>query len=244
MRRRFGAFTLIELMISIAIITIFLSIPFGALQSSRSLTREDDYRWALANARAQKSRLQAIPFEQLPPEHLRVASDGTVKLSQNEIIEGSLTVNGKPHQVDKDQPGRLLVGKQFAGQTVTVDYQFSLPEQNEAHFVDDQSAVQLRNLPLLKVEKAWLVQGDRWTPIVPETVDPQTGRLTFPKLSSGSLVVVDYHGKRWRNLVSSRFLDSSFRPTAQPTGTKLLEVGEEYGGALRMSLPMIKVRPQ
>ena len=159
MRGSIRAFTLIELMIGIAILAIFLAVPFGALQSSNSLNRESDYRWALANARTQKSRLQQTDFEKLPPQRLRVAADGTVSVDQEDIIDGSITVNGKTLN-ETLHHGRLLVGKEFAGKTVTVNYRFSLSEQNEAHFLDAQRTVRLENAPLVRVEKVWLVRGD------------------------------------------------------------------------------------
>lgn len=240
-RRRLGS-TLIEVMIAIAILAVFLAIPMTGLDGINSLTREDDYRWALTNARQQKAWLLSANFDRLPPEQLTVARDGSVELSQAGVLTASITVDGKPISDQKRDGARLLLGAERAGQKVTVDYEFTLPHQNEAHFLDDKQQITLQNVPVQKVEAVWLAQGNTLTPARLSEVDLATGRVSFSSLSPGALVVVDYRGERWGNRLSGRFLDDKLEPTTTPTDTKLLEVKEWYGGAWRMTLPLIRVR--
>ncbi len=93
------AFTLIELMIGIAILAIVLAMPRAACNSVQGLVREGDYRFALRNARYQQDLLRALPLEALPPELVKVRPDGTVPLSQPHVVPGSLqvrTLDGSP----------------------------------------------------------------------------------------------------------------------------------------------------
>ena len=234
--------TLIELMISIAILAIFLAIPMTGLAGSRALTREDDYRWALASARTQKAYLESAAFDSLPPERLTVASDGSVKLSQREVLPATITVDGKPAPTKKIENGKLHLGKERAGEKVVLNYQFVLADQNEAHYLNERGQLVLQNLPAKTVEAAWRADGDRLLPLQPSSTDLKSGTLTFAGAKPGTLVVVDYQGGRWSNRVGSTFLDANLQPTSTPTDTKLLDVQENYGGAWRMSLPLLKVR--
>lgn len=234
--------TLIELMISIAILAIFLAIPMTGLSGSRALSREDDYRWALNNARSQKAWLEAADFETLPPQRLVVAGDGSVRLAQSDIIRSTIMVDGRAVPASRFADGRLFLGKERAGQKVVVNYQFTLPDRNEAHFLDEQHQITLQNLPLRTVDKVWRAEGDRLLPLQPSASDLAAGKLSFADTPPGTLLVVDYRGGRWSNRVSSSFLNANLQPTSTPTDTKLLDVQENYGGAWRMSLPLLKVR--
>lgn len=241
-RLRCRGLTLIELMISIAILAIFLAIPVTGLQGLKSLSREDDYRWALANARGQKEWLLSVDFDQLPPEQLTVSRDGFIQLSQDEVIGETITVDGRPLPNLSLEKRRLFLGKDRAGQKVTVNYEFSLPDHNEAHFLDEARQVTLQNSPVQKLEAVWLAQGDRLVPTQAGSSDLASGRLSFPELSPGTLVVIDYRGDRWGNRLSGQFLDDSFQPTGTPSNIKLFEVKEWYGGGWRLTLPLVKVR--
>lgn len=75
--RRDRAFTLIEIMISIAILAILMAVPVSMNNRWQWLSRESDYRTALRNARWTLEALQDVPFDQLPPrtDHGRLQTE-------------------------------------------------------------------------------------------------------------------------------------------------------------------------
>lgn len=225
------AFTLIELMISVAILALVLAVPRAAHNSVQGLVRETDYRFALRNARYQQDALRAVAFDRLPPEVVRVRPDGTVPVSQPHLVPGSLkvrTLDGAPVG-----PGRIVVA----------DYRFFLPDRNEAHTVPSVPPfrVELVNTPVVELVAVHLAAGSSVQPIQ-ATLGPNRAWLELPGSAGGRVVVVDYLGQRVRNLVSGRFMTEDLQPTDRPTDFKLLHLQEVYGPH-GMDLTLLRVKP-
>ncbi|MEW6283331.1 MAG: prepilin-type N-terminal cleavage/methylation domain-containing protein [Candidatus Eremiobacterota bacterium] len=89
------AFSLIEIMIVIAVVVVMIGISTGALSLYGVLQREKDYRHALADARHQLRWLRAQPFRALPPEVLTVDSRRTVRPSQRNLVRVQALLHGR-----------------------------------------------------------------------------------------------------------------------------------------------------
>lgn len=249
--RKAPGFTLIELMIVIAIMAIVAGVPVAARNWVHGMNRESDYRFALRNARQQVAALRRAPFGALPPQVLPVPHDGWIQLAQRDLVPESTTLRdpqgadlGKPLKVDAIQ-GRVQVPVQLAGRPVVVDYRFFMPDRDEAHTVPKAAPfeVPLANAPAVRVTGAWLARGDRLEP-VKATLSGDGTRLALPAVAAGRVVVVDYVGSRIRNQVSGRFLGEDLQPAPGLGPVKLLKVQESYGeGAGTMALTLLRVQP-
>ena len=243
--RDLRAFTLIEVMIALAIMAIVAGVPFAARHGLQGMTRESDYRFALRNARAQVELLRKAPFESLPPQVVRVPADGWIPLAWGNLVPGSVTLReGAPLEVDEVR-GRVRVSPTLAGRTVMVDYRFWLPDRDEAHTVPARPPfeVPLVNAPALRLDRAWLAEGERLAPLE-GTLSADGTRLGVPERAAGRVVVVDYLGSRVRNQVSGRFLTEELGPSEGPGPVRLLRVRESYGeGAGSMALTVLRVGP-
>ena len=231
MRTSLRAFTLIEVMIGIAILAIVMAVPRAARDSVQGLAKESDYRFALRNARFQQEWLRAAEFDRLPPEVVKVRPDGSVPLSQPDVVPGSLKV-------------RTLGGAEARpGDTAVADYRFYLPDRSEAHTVPSSPPyrVELVNTPVVRLVAAYLAEGETLRPL-PATLSPDRTALVAPASAAGRVVLVDYLGQRIRNEVSGRFLTADLRATDRPSGFKLLRLQESYAEH-GVSLTSLKVKP-
>lgn len=243
--RHICGFTLIELMISIALVVITLSIGVSTLMDFGALTREVDYDKSLKNANAQLRELRQAKFDSLPPEILEVNAQGEVQLSRGHIIAGTLSVARSDSlaevTVRETDPvkGTVRLNPTLAGQKVIVNYRFQMADRSEVHFADENLQIRLSNRPVKKVESVWLVEGEVLTAARFE-LSPD-GLVTVDKAKPGQLIAVDYWGGRLQNRVQARFLNSEFQESQRPTELKELIVSEKYGGGFRLSLPLLKV---
>lgn len=251
MRGRSRAFTLIEVMIAVAILAILLAVPITTRNTCQNLQREADYRFALRNARLQMARLRALPFDRLPPRLITVGTGGRIDLGQPDLVPGSVTLHTlagqplpRPLQVQAEE-GRLQVDPSLAGQRVLVNYSFYAPDSGEAHTVPRQPPceVRLANAPVVRVERVLLARGESTSPL-DYHLDRARGVLSLPASAAGRVVVVDYLGERLRNQVSGRFVDQDLEPSDRPGPFKLLTLQESYGGpVMRLRLDFLKVAP-
>lgn len=237
MRGRARAFTLIELMICIAIFAIFLGITIHRADTVGWLAQESNYRFALRSARQQLEQLRQAPFESLPPQQLKVGRDGWVQLAHGQLVPNRLKTGPPVRQVDLEK-GRVQLDSP-AGTLVVIDYAYFASDQGEAHTIGPDGRVTLRNSPVLQVEKALLYQGSQSAPVDYTLLGNQ---LQFPTSLAGRVVQVDYSGGSVRNQVSGLFLDDQLHITAKASRCKLLFVQEGYGrdGVARMQLSLVK----
>ncbi|MGI5844661.1 MAG: type II secretion system protein [Candidatus Xenobium sp.] len=225
------AFTLIELMIGIAILAIVLAMPRSARNSVQGLALEAHSRRTLRNARVNLDELRRRDFDRLPPELLEVAPDGTVSPSQPHVVPGSLkmrTLDGGP-----PRPGARVVA----------EYRFCLPERGEAHTVPSQPPhrVELAQAPVHELLGVFLAAGETLQPISASLSEDRKA-LLFPASLAGRVVVADYLGEGPGAEVWGSFLSENLRPTDQPTAFKLLHL-QWNGGEPGAHLTLLRVRP-
>ena len=245
-RGRRSGFTLIEIMISIAILAIMSAIAVSSIVGFRGAVRDRDYQRALHNAQGQLLRLREMKFANLPPEVVKVGQGGAVRLSQANLVDGSVKVaevdGGKEVAASQLslEKGMLSVPASLAGKSLVVDYRFHMGDLGEAHYVGDDATVVLENPPVIGVDSVYLAKGDKLT-ATSFTLEGDTVRVKGA--SAGQLVVVDYRGGNTANEVGGRFLDKALLASNRPTDTKMLTVRESYHGPLRVSLSLLKVSP-
>jgi prepilin-type N-terminal cleavage/methylation domain-containing protein len=243
-----AGFTLIEVMICIAILAIVMAIPMTARAEFSWLAAEADYREALRNARWQIDELQKAPFDALPPRTMRVPANGTIQL-QPHLVAGSVRVllanvpgwhDTHLQFTDRDWPGidtasgMVHLPPSMRGRNVVIDYAYEVPCHGECHTVKNWApyTLALDNAPVLSLEGVSLAQGERVRPLDRRTyrLERDGKTIDVPAEARGHVVVVDYLGERVHNVVSGRFLtDDTLRPVQQKTHTRLLRVEESYG---------------
>lgn len=242
-RGRGTGFTLIEIMISIAILAIMGSIAVSSVVQFRGAVRERGYQRSLRDGQAQLLALRQASFDRLPPEVVKVGEGGKIRLSQTDLVAGSVKVRqgGKelaPASLSLEQ-GTLVVAPGLKGQSVVVDYRFRVGSRGEAFFAAKDGSVALGSARPVKA--VFAAQGDKLKPLSGYRAEGAT--LKLPASAADGLVVVDFGAGPDSNEVEGQFLDKALQPSNQPTDTKMLTVREPYRGPFRMALSLIKVKP-
>lgn len=238
------AFTLIELMIAIAILAIMFGVATSTYMQLGGLQRQIEYGHSLTQSNSQLEALRAVDFESLPPQSLTVGPENTLELAQQEVLENSIVVRDEATGIPltnwtfDSKNSRLTLPKRPDKGKVIVDYEFFLGSQNFTQLSDAQARVALPRGVNLKIERVFLAKGDEVV-TVPD-YQQKDGYLQLPAALSNQLVVLDYYDEEGRNKVSGSFLDGNFRETGRVTGTKLIQVQEPFAGVWKMSLPLIK----
>ncbi len=244
-------FTLIEIMISVAILAIVTAVPLASWDTLGALTREQDYRLAARSAQMQVELLREAPLASLPPRQLKVPAGGVIDLGVNNLVADSVTLRrpdgtplGAPLRVEL-ATGRVHLERGWAGRPVVVNYRFggvTGTGHGEAYTVDSEGHVSLQNTPVTRVTRVTLAQGERLSPLTSwRLVDPAQGVLHVPGLA-GRVVLVDYGGQRLKREVSGEFRGELLEAQTTPSPFKLLQVTVTYaGGARKVSLSVLRV---
>lgn len=245
-RGQHKAFTLIELMIAIAILAIVGAVAVSSVMQLGGLTREQFYNRSLSNAQYHLSQIESADFDQLPPQELKATSGGQVKLAHGDLVEGSieiLTLSGIKLDLKSVnlKTGLIELGDLGRGQTLVAHYSYYAPDISESHFADSNREVTLDNSPVTRVAAVHLAKGDSLKPVSDFELTA-SGKLRVPSAQPGQLVVVDYLGGQWGNQVSGTFLDEELKPTSKASKIKFVEVGEKYPGAWRAALGLVRAK--
>lgn len=239
------AFTLIEMMIAIALISILLAGQLELLGSSRSLRRQKDLLDATRQAEKQLKRLQKIPFDQLPPQLLKADAQGWVRLGQPDFQADSLQLSAlegprTPLVVDQVESVKGRVHLQYRG-LLLVNYACYLSDQGELQRVGADGSLTLENGPPVRVESIFEPQGERLTPFRDWSLE--AGGLRLGPSARGRLLMLDYRGGRRANLLTSSFVDEQMRPQTAPSRYKLLRLREIHGQHEVMTVTSLRIGP-
>lgn len=247
-----GGFTLIELMISIAILAILAHIQLLSWQSLGSLAREKNYRFASKTTELVRQQVLEMPYNSIPPRLLTVDQQGRVSLGDVSIVPDTLTLrwtDGSPAAATPEfLDGELQLPTEWAGRDLIVDYRFLsdyLPGQGDAHTIPVQEPyqIELHNVPVLSVSKVWLAKGKTLELLPAEQWQLVEQRhLLFPAELAGRAVVVDYKGDRVRTEVSGSYLDAGLEPQLSPSEFKRVELKTNYGGRRTTASGFLRVK--
>ncbi|MFN8608043.1 MAG: type II secretion system protein [Vulcanimicrobiota bacterium] len=243
------AFTLIEVMISLALLSILFSCQLELMGSSGSLRRQKELVEATRQAEKQLAQLQKTPFEQLPPQLLRPDSQGWMQLGQADLDPASLKLRALEGssaglKVTAVEPlkGRVQVGGDWAGHTLLVEYDCYLCDRGEIHRIGADGQIKLDNPPAARVQSILQARGEQLTPFQDWTFEPSSGLRLGPS-APGLVLMVDYRGGRRVHRLTSTFADEQLRPQRAPSNFKLLRLQEVYAGHERLTVSSLRVSP-
>lgn len=239
------AFTLIEIMICIALMATYLSAHLGIWQSVRRLRAQEDFRWAATSAQKELDWLQTVPYASLPPQVLRVGARGELPLGPLEFDPDSLEARPlqgsfEPIKLLRGTSGGLKLDGKYAHQNVLVSFQFFGQERLEAHRLSGpDQPVPLRDQPVRRVTAVRQARGDEMVPV--KAWNFTDDQLFVPGLKAGAVVCVDYLGSGDALRVRGQFLDEQLRPTLTPSPIKLLTITAGYGGGGKVTLQTLRM---
>ena len=254
MKLKSFAFTLIELMISIALLAILLGTVLSRWNSLGSLSREESYPLASETAMQTRDSLRRVPFDELPPRLEVVKSGGLIDLGTDGIDLESLELrwpDGRPALGEKRVVNGILhLPARWEGRKLILDYRFSslyLPREGDVFTVPLEAphTVTLPNRPVIEVEKISLASGNKLKAMSPSSyvLSENDGLVTFSATAAGKVVVVDYRGKAIETWISGEFLDDGLRPQSGFGDLKQIRLDTTYGGDRSIVLGLLKVRP-
>jgi len=129
-------FTLIEVMISIALLAIALPVTFHCINSFQWFSHEENYKYALFQARAQVRELMSLPYGSLPPDVRTVPPGGKVMVSQGSILADTIQVYQAGKEIApfyfKFTEGEITFHSSLTGSKVLIEYDYLLPDALEA----------------------------------------------------------------------------------------------------------------
>jgi prepilin-type N-terminal cleavage/methylation domain-containing protein len=251
MKHRKHGFSLIEVMICIALLAIILPVAFSVMNSFRWFAGEENYKYALFQAKNQAKLLRSMPFDSLPPEVKTIPSTGTFRLSQSRVLPETVKIycGGQPllEKHWRIEGNEVKLSGSFAGKTVVIEYGFALPDSGEAVTVPRKPPceVTLLNSPVREIEEIRSVSGTSFSALSPGSysLDKSRGTVVFDKSLSGKVIECDYYGGRMGNYASGTFLTEKLQPSRRPTDIKTISITETYGGNInRFKISFLKVR--
>ncbi len=253
-------FTLIELMIFIAVLAIIIVIGTGTHRYYQWLTKENNYSNAVRQMKLQKKILSSLPFDSLPPEILPVETDGRVKLSNMDIVPGSVTVftqkdgegtytvtmDNKSFKVDEKNGIVTIRDNHYTGKKVFVKYSFLLPDRGEAATVPLKEPYEIRllNNPVNVIMNMELVEGDKFTLIPSKFYKIKEGakEVIIDKRYAGKVVRVIYTGSTVRNICTGEFLYDDLTTANEPAGFKMIKILEDYKSLKNIETALLLVK--
>lgn len=241
------AFTLIELMIAIAIIAIVFGVATASYLELGAFQRRLEYGESLVQSTSQLEVLRKENFDALPPQVATLDKTGRFKLSRDFVVADSIKVSDAKTGAEitdwifNAEGNSVNFKLPVAGRTVTIEYEYCLPSTNSTYFCDSSGNIPFRLGTGVKVRGVLVASGEQLRPMTDYKI--ADGRIVFSPSLAKKLIVLDYVDEKNCNRVSGCFLDEQLRKTKKVSGTKLLEVREPFRtGGWRMSLPLIKER--
>jgi len=255
-----SGFTLIELMIFIAVLAIIIVIGTGTHRYYQWLAKENNYSNAVRQMKLQKKILSSLPFDSLPPEILPVETDGRVKLSNMDIVPGSVTLftrkdgegpynialDNKSFKVDEKNGIVTLKDSLYRSKKVFVKYSFFLPDRGEAATVPLKEPYEIRllNNPVNVIMNMELVEGDKFTLISSTFYKIKEGskEVIIDKKYAGKVVRVTYTGNMVKNICTGEFLYDELTPAREMTRFKMIKILEDYKSLKNIETALLLVK--
>jgi len=253
-------FTLIELMIFIAVLAIIIVIGTGTHRYYQWLTKENNYSNAVRQMKLQKKILSSLPFDSLPPEIIPVETDGRVKLSNMDIVPGSvalftqkdgegpynIALDNKSFNVDEKNGIVTIRDTCYKGKKVFVKYSFLLPDRGEAATVPlkEPYKIRLLNNPVNVITKMELLEGNNFTLISSKFYRIKEGakEVIIDKKYAGKVVRVTYTGSMVRNICTGEFLYDDLTPANEPARFKMVKILEDYRSLKNIETALLVVK--
>ncbi|MCD4785604.1 MAG: prepilin-type N-terminal cleavage/methylation domain-containing protein [Candidatus Eremiobacteraeota bacterium] len=255
-------FTLIEVMICIAIIAIVVTTGAKLIKNYNWMARETHYSDAVRQMKAQKKIISTKSFNSIPPEIHILPKNGKIRLSNNNIIKDTIKISTR----DKNGAGRhfsqnlpvenfnldegnntlVILGNNLQGKEILVNYKYILPDRGEAATVPEKSPYEIRlfNSPIVKLENVELVKGNKFTPISSKdySYKEDSNVICFDKKYAGKVIRVTYIGGAIKSVCSSEFIDEKLQPATNLTGMKFVKIVENYGLKHNIEIGILKVK--
>jgi prepilin-type N-terminal cleavage/methylation domain-containing protein len=243
-------FTLIEVMIAVALIAILFGGGIRVGESVHWLTREINCGDALRQANSLKNHIARIPFDSLPPEVLTVPPNGVINLKNHPVLQNSVNISliGKnsavPFKVDCEK-GKVTIGSPgYSGKQVIINYAFTLPETGEGGTIPNTPPyrLQLSNAPIKSITSVSLLtqNGEEVLDKKSYFREPDGKGIYFAKKYAGKTVRVIYFGDNVKTNCSGGFIDDVMSYSAVPTAMKLVKITASYG--TRNDLEIVDLR--
>lgn len=144
--------TLIEVMITVAILAIVIAIGSRNISSYQWMNKEIYYSSALRQGERQKNDIETASFDSLPPEVLIIPENGVLKLSNKYVDEESI---------------RIYIMAQNNKELSSQSYTFN-PLTSEIHISTQQNRIPYKGEKAL-VSYAFLIPDSPEPVLVPET---------------------------------------------------------------------------
>lgn len=236
MKRAAQGFTLIEVMISIAILAIVIPAAFHILNSFKWFSHEDNYSYALFQAEAQIDSLKSQPFQSLPPFAVTAGSDGACRIPQKHVIPESIKIfsGGRPVpcRTFDAGAGTLSVDSNLKGKSLVVHCRVMLPSIEEAVTVPDKAPfeVHLQNSPVTSISEVREISGSSFKTL-PQSrcLSVKDDTVTLDKSLAGRVVDFTYYGERLSICMTGTFVTDDLKETHSQSQLKLVTIEQVYG---------------
>ncbi|HPZ08514.1 MAG TPA: prepilin-type N-terminal cleavage/methylation domain-containing protein [Candidatus Eremiobacteraeota bacterium] len=244
-------FTLIEVMIFVALMAILMFIGTGLHSSIQWLTRENNYSNCIRELHNQKKIISHIPYDKLPPEVLTVQGDNEIKLSNSNILPESIIImtqekgNIDPSDFKVSENIITIKDKNYRGKKVLVKYGFLLAGSGEASTVPDKEPYEIRllNTPLKTLTKIELVEGDNFTTIPSSLYEVKKGskKIRIDKKYAGKVVHITYTGGSMQYICTGDFLNDKLNTVSEITDMKLIKIQASYGSRQNIESGILRI---
>ncbi len=236
MKKASHGFTLIEIMICIALLAIVVPVAFHVLNSFKWFSHEENYRYAVFQAEAQIESLKSQPFESLPPFVVTAGKDGNVRLPQRHVIQDSVKLYSEGRLIPSSsftcKDGVLSVTGNLRGKRLVAECKVMLPSVEEAVTVPEEAPyeVHLQNRPVTEITEMREVKGACFTTL-PKSVCAavKDDIVTVNGTLAGKVLDFTYYGERLSICMSGAFLADDLRETRASTSLKLITLEQVYG---------------
>lgn len=228
MKKQAG-FTLIEVMISIALFSIMLIALWHVSRAFHQFVNEEDYR--LACIAAHRNFLKITSGREFPPEVHSVPDSLEVTL-YNLPYPNTVRVYwmGKmvpPEQYAHKQGTKKISFTQlYKGKEVVINYTIPFLVWDELRTIPKEThKIFLSNTPIEKVLSVKLADNRTLHPFSQYKINLKENSLEFPSNLTGRVVLLSYKGKRFKGLLSGEFASSDLeRTVTYPTKWKILKL--------------------